>query len=87
MEHLDTATLEDFKAFNKKILYLNNAVLVVAGDFEKVVTKMDSKILWPNQKAEKQNFIEEPITQTLKQLTAIKHSDPYVSCIIQERHQ
>jgi predicted Zn-dependent peptidase len=29
MEHLDTATLEDFKDFHK-ILHPNNAVLVVA---------------------------------------------------------
>jgi predicted Zn-dependent peptidase len=42
MEHLDTATLEDFKAFNK-ILYLNNAVLVVAGDFEKSLPRWIQK--------------------------------------------
>jgi predicted Zn-dependent peptidase len=34
MEHLDT-TLEDFKDFHKKFYIPNNAVLVVAGDFEK----------------------------------------------------
>jgi zinc protease len=34
MEHLDAATLEEFKAFNKKFYVPNNAVLVVAGDFE-----------------------------------------------------
>jgi predicted Zn-dependent peptidase len=34
MEHLDTATLEDFKDFHKKFYIPNNAVLVV-GDFEK----------------------------------------------------
>jgi predicted Zn-dependent peptidase len=34
MEHLDTATLEDFKDFHKKFYIPNNAVLVVA-DFEK----------------------------------------------------
>jgi predicted Zn-dependent peptidase len=38
MEHLDTATLEDFKAFNKNSIS-NNAVLVVAGDFEKLLPK------------------------------------------------
>lgn len=32
MEHLDAATLEEFKAFNKKFYVPNNAVLVVAGD-------------------------------------------------------
>ena len=35
MEHLDAATLEEFLAFNKKFYVPNNAVLVVAGDFEK----------------------------------------------------
>lgn len=35
MEHLDAATLEEFLAFNKKFYIPNNAVLVVAGDFEK----------------------------------------------------
>lgn len=34
MEHLDAATLEEFKAFNKKYYSPNNAVLVVAGDFD-----------------------------------------------------
>lgn len=33
MEHLDAATLEEFRAFNKKFYVPNNAVLVVAGDF------------------------------------------------------
>lgn len=35
MEHLDAATLDEFLAFNKKFYIPNNAVLVVAGDFEK----------------------------------------------------
>ncbi|MDA8947689.1 insulinase family protein [Flavobacteriaceae bacterium] len=34
MEHLDAATLEEFIAFNKKYYVPNNAVLVIAGDFE-----------------------------------------------------
>ena len=34
MEHLDAATLEEFMAFNKKYYIPNNAVLVIAGDFE-----------------------------------------------------
>jgi predicted Zn-dependent peptidase len=43
MEHLDTATLEDFKDFHKKF-YIPNNVLVVAGDFEKKPSKrMDRK--------------------------------------------
>lgn len=39
MEHLDAATLDEFKAFNKKFYIPNNAVLVVAGDFEKKQAK------------------------------------------------
>lgn len=34
MEHLDAATLEEFRAFNKKWYIPNNAVLVVAGDID-----------------------------------------------------
>ncbi len=34
MEHLDAATEEDYKKFNKKFHVPNNAVLVVAGDIE-----------------------------------------------------
>lgn len=39
MEHLDAATLEEFQAFNKKYYVPNNAVLVVAGDFDKAAVK------------------------------------------------
>ncbi len=39
MEHLDAATLEEFMAFNKKFYVPNNAVLVVAGDFDTPSTK------------------------------------------------
>ncbi|MGO4817598.1 M16 family metallopeptidase [Flavobacterium sp. W22_SRS_FP1] len=70
MEHLDTANLEDFKVFHKKFYIPNNAVLVVAGDFEKVITKeWIEKYFGPIQKGEKikkQTFIEKPITETLK---------------------
>ena len=34
MEHLDAATLEEFRAFNAKFYVPNNAVLVVAGDID-----------------------------------------------------
>lgn len=34
MEHLDAATLEEFRAFNEKFYIPNNAVLVVAGDID-----------------------------------------------------
>ncbi|WP_413511536.1 M16 family metallopeptidase [Myroides odoratus] len=39
MEHLDAATLDEFLAFNKKFYIPNNAVLVVAGDFETAQAK------------------------------------------------
>jgi len=39
MDHLDAATLEEFQAFNKKFYVPNNAVLVVAGDFQKPEVK------------------------------------------------
>ena len=39
MEHLDAATLEEFKAFNKKYYIPNNAVLVIAGDIDIAKTK------------------------------------------------
>jgi predicted Zn-dependent peptidase len=38
MDHLD-AKLEEFKDFNKKFYIPNNAVLVVAGDFNAAQTK------------------------------------------------
>ena len=39
MEHLDAATLEEFQAFNKKFYIPNNAVLVVAGQFDNAQAK------------------------------------------------
>lgn len=39
MEHLDAATLDEFKNFFKKFYIPNNAVLVVAGDFDKSQAK------------------------------------------------
>jgi zinc protease len=39
MEHLDAATLQEFKDFNKKFYIPNNAVLVVAGQFDKAKAK------------------------------------------------
>lgn len=69
MAHLDAATLEEFRAFNKKFYIPNNAVLVVAGDFEKPQTKE-----WiENYFADiakgtpiERNFVQEdPITETI----------------------
>ena len=39
LDHLASATLEDFKAFNEIYYVPNNATLVVAGDFETAETK------------------------------------------------
>lgn len=39
LDHLDAATLKEFQDFNKKYYVPNNAVLVVAGDFETTSTK------------------------------------------------
>ncbi len=39
MKHLDAATLDEFKAFNKKFYVPNNAVLVIAGDIDINKTK------------------------------------------------
>jgi zinc protease len=78
MEHLDTATLEDFQAFNQKFYIPNNAVLVVAGDFEKNKAKeWIQKYFGPIKKGKrikKQTFTEEPITQTIK----ATHQDPNI---------
>lgn len=69
MEHLDAATLEEFKAFNKKFYIPNNAVLVVAGDFEKAKTKEWIQNYFGSIKKgvelKKQTFVEEPITETI----------------------
>jgi zinc protease len=70
MEHLDAATLEEFKAFNKKFYIPNNAVLVVAGDFEKTQAKEWIRDYFGSIKKgtalAKQTFVEEPITETIK---------------------
>jgi predicted Zn-dependent peptidase len=70
MEHIDAATLEEFQAFNKKFYIPNNAVLVVAGNFE-----MEQAIKWikkyydPIKKGipiDRKFDQEDPITQTIK---------------------
>jgi len=78
VEHLDAATLEDFKAFNKKFYAPNNAVLVVAGDIEKEKTKEWIQQYFGHIKKGseiiRENFIEEPITQTIN----ATHEDPNI---------
>jgi predicted Zn-dependent peptidase len=70
MEHLDAATLEEFQAFNKKFYIPNNAVLVVAGDFENAKAKEWIQKYFGSIQREKdikkQTFTEEPITKTIK---------------------
>lgn len=65
MEHLDAATLDEFKAFFKEYYIPNNAVLVVAGDFDKTqAKKWIAEYFAPIPKGEpivKQKFVEDPI--------------------------
>jgi predicted Zn-dependent peptidase len=69
MEHLDAATLEEFQAFNKKFYIPNNAVLVVAGQFEKGQAKEWIQKYFgsiPKGATIKRNKAEEaPITETI----------------------
>ena len=69
MEHLDAATLEEFLAFNKKFYIPNNAVLVVAGDFEKGQAKeWIRNYFGPIKKGvaiQREQVLEEPITKTI----------------------
>lgn len=70
MDHLDAATLDEFIAFNKKFYVPNNAVLVVAGDFEKTEAKdLVQKYFGPIPRGVdivRQSFDEAPITATRK---------------------
>lgn len=70
MEHLDAATLEEFQAFFKKFYVPNNAVLVVAGDFEKDQAKQwISDYFSPIPKGTvtpKGHYEEDPISQEIK---------------------
>lgn len=69
MEHLDAATLDEFKAFSKKFYVPNNAVLVVAGDIDFDQTKewIDKYFSIAKRGAEvpRVNAKEQPITKTL----------------------
>jgi len=78
MEHLDAATLEEFLAFNKKFYIPNNAVLVVAGDFDpaqakKWIAKYFSEVK-KGTPITRQKFEEQPITQSFK----ARYEDPNV---------
>ncbi|MGF1556503.1 M16 family metallopeptidase [Paucihalobacter sp.] len=70
MEHLDAATLDEFKAFNKKFYSPNNAALVVAGDIDiPEVKKMIDKYFGSIPRGEelvRTKIEEDPITETIK---------------------
>lgn len=78
LEHLASASLDDFKEFNKKYYVPNNAVLVVAGDIEIDKTKkMIQDYFGPIPKGtdiERKTFVEDPITATIK----TKYHDPNI---------
>ncbi len=69
IKHLNAAKLEDFLAFNKKFYVPNNAVIVVAGNFE-----ISQAVKWVHQyfdpikkgpAIEKKTFPEAPITKPI----------------------
>ncbi|MFD0863493.1 M16 family metallopeptidase [Sungkyunkwania multivorans] len=70
LEHLASATLEDFQKFNEIYYVPNNAVLVVAGDIDIPTTKKMIQNYFgpiPKGKEIKRNtFVEDPITETIK---------------------
>jgi len=70
MEHLDAATLEEFRAYFKKYYVPNNAVLVVAGDIDIANAKKLAKDYFapiPRGADVVRNFPKEkPITETKK---------------------
>lgn len=78
MEHLDAATLEEFKAFNKKFYVPNNAVLVIAGDIDYKQTKDLVQKYFGNikkgAKVERVNIQEDPITKPI----VAEYQDPNI---------
>ncbi len=70
MEHLDAATLEEFREYHKTYYGPNNAVLIVAGDIdsaetEKLVKKYFDEV--PTGNVVERNFpMEEPISENTK---------------------
>ena len=78
MEHLDAATLDEFIAYNKKFYVPNNAVLVVAGNFEiDDVKKKISDYFGPIPRGNdvpRINITEDPIKAEIKK----KFYDPNI---------
>lgn len=70
MEHLDAARLDEFLAFFDKFYVPNNAVLVIAGDFDKEQAKRwISDYFGPIKKGvvtPKKQYVEEPITKEIR---------------------
>ena len=67
MEHLDAATLTEFKDFNKKFYTPSNAVLVIAGDIDIAKTKLMVQQYFEEIPAgnviERSRIMEQPITK------------------------
>lgn len=78
IEHLNAATLNEFQDFYKKFYVPNNAVLVVAGDFEKPQAKKwinDYFASIPKGKdIQRTKYTEQPITSAIK----AEYEDPNV---------
>ncbi|KPM32864.1 Peptidase M16 domain protein [Croceitalea dokdonensis DOKDO 023] len=78
LEHLASASLEDFQNFNKKFYVPNNAVLVVAGDFEKGEAKrMIQDYFGPIPKGPdvvQPTYVEDPIQGPIK----VQYEDPNI---------
>ncbi len=72
MDHLDAATLDEFKAFNEKFYVPNNAVLVLAGDIDiDSAKKMINDYFGAIPKGteiERQYAKEEPIVEEFKRV-------------------
>lgn len=70
LDHLDASTLQEFQDFNKKFYIPNNAVLVVAGDFETTEAKKliaDYFESIPNgERIVRNEFKEDPIEAEIK---------------------
>lgn len=70
MKDIDSAQLEEFKAFFKKYYGPNNATLVIAGDFNTEQTKQwieeYFKTIPKAKPFDRVNIKEDPITQTIK---------------------
>jgi|TARA_B110000211_G_scaffold179631_1_gene203189 zinc protease len=70
MEHLDAATLEEFREYHKTYYGPNNAVLIVAGDIDSLETKKLVRKYFdevPTGNIVERNFpMEEPITENTK---------------------